>query len=320
MPIIPLLPAQPALAEKCGKTYNPHRYIAAVMENKRKTIPIREGLAPDQNDQMINQFPDAVAFTEITDDENDFSEQREIFSFDSLRNAFAAIRKTETELAETITGIGGTAGQEPEYAEQPDYEWNETAAESEESAHDESGSVSGTEPMPDTGLRTVVEAVLFVGNKENKPVLPEQIAEKLRNVSAEEVVQEMILLNEHYRQQGRPLVIVPEKNAYRMTLRPEFFSIRTNFYGTAREVRLSQAAVDTLAIVAYRQPVTAEEIQKIRRQPAAAVLNQLVRRGLLQVSWKSEEKKKTAVYRTASRFLELLRIQSLGDLPQAGDV
>jgi segregation and condensation protein B len=104
-----------------------------------------------------------------------------------------------------------------------------------------------------------------------------------------------------------------------MTLRDDFSKLRDRFYGRIREARLSQAAVDVLAIVAYRQPVTAQQIAALRGKPSPRLLSQLVRRGLLEIH-RPADRRDLAEYRTAERFLALFRLGSLGDLPQSEDL
>ena len=98
-----------------------------------------------------------------------------------------------------------------------------------------------------------------------------------------------------------------------------FPSLRDRFYGRVREARLSQAAVDVLAIVAYRQPVTAPQIAELRGKPSSRLLSQLVRRGLLEIR-RPDDRRSNPEYRTAERFLELFGLQSLEDLPQSEDL
>ena len=83
--------------------------------------------------------------------------------------------------------------------------------------------------------------------------------------------------------------------------------------------RLSQAAVDVLAIVGYRQPITAREIAQLRGRPSGRLLSQLVRRRLLQIQ-RPEGRRGLAQYHTAERFLELFGLQGLEDLPQSEDL
>ena len=74
---------------------------------------------------------------------------------------------------------------------------------------------------------------------------------------------------------------------------------------------LSRQEIDTLAVVAYRQPIIAEVIQKLCKESSVNILSQLVRRGILNVEWETRNEKLVAVYRTTERFLELLHINSL---------
>ena len=282
------------------------------MRSGQDTIPIGTK-APNGK----NRFPGAVHFVETLDRDDDDSEQADILSFESLREAFATIRSAETELAQTIPKIELSAEGEPESPERPDYEIDEDNDEND--WEDENRSVSpDTESLIAVGTRleTIIEAMLFVGNRENRPLDADQIAEKLRDVSPGEVEQAVVQLNEHYQERNCPYTIILERGGYRMVLRSEFEPVRDQFYGKVRETRLSQQAIDTLAVVAYRQPITAEEIQRIRQQSCSTVLNHLVRRNLLSISREVQEKTTVVRYRTTPRFLELFQIQSLDDIPK----
>lgn len=164
---------------------------------------------------------------------------------------------------------------------------------------------------------SIVEAILFVGHPACQPLSNRLIAGYLRGVSPTEVDELIGQLNEAYRQQQTPYWIVSEGAGYRMALRPEYARLRDMFLGRVRQARLSQTAIDLLAIVAYRQPIARDEIDRLRGKPSGAVLTQLVRRELLQV----ERTKKPArtLYRTTDRFLELFGLQSVDDLPRHED-
>ncbi len=146
----------------------------------------------------------------------------------------------------------------------------------------------------------------------------------MRNVEPEEIEQLVLELNHRYEQRGCPYHIEREKSGYRLLLREEFDSIRARFYGKVRDSRLSQQAIDVLAVVAYRQPVSAAEVQKICRKSCVPVLNQLVKRGLLELIQASDsapagKAKKPATYRTTARFLKLFELDTLADLPISDD-
>ena len=272
-----------------------------------------------QHRQDTILFSGATAYVETFDTGGE--EAANILSFESLREAFKTLQTAETDLAQTIPEIDSPAATttNADTSVLPDYDIDNDLLDAENDStplpqHTESPIAVGTR------LETIVEAMLFVGNQENRPLSAEQIAEKLRNVSTEEVAQAIAHLNEHYQERNCPFAITSERGGYRMVLRTEFETVRTNFYGKVRGTRLSQQAIDTLAVVAYRQPVTAEEIQLLRKRPCSPVLNQLVRRNLLRISREVQDEKKVVRYHTTPRFLELFQITSLHDIPRAEEL
>ena len=274
------------------------------MRNKQDIIPIGK-----------DKFPGAVAFVETFDTDDDVAESENILSFESLREAFVTLQSAETELP---------GAKEQEVPERPDYGIDTTIDLVANDWEDEkrlSPPDIESSGVVRTRLETIIEAVLFVGNRENRPIHADQIVEKLRNVSAEEVEQTIAYLNEQYQTRNCPYTIIAERGGYRMVLRSEFEVVRANFsVRKVRETRLTQQVIDTLAVVAYRQPITAEEVQNIRRQPCSAVLNQLVRRNLLKISREVQDKKSVVRYQTTPRFLELFQIKSLDDIPRVDEL
>ena len=103
-------------------------------------------------------------------------------------------------------------------------------------------------------------------------------------------------------------------------LRPRFRPMVQKLYGGTQEARLSTAAVDVLALVAYRQPATKQEIDGLRGSDSGALLRQLVRRGLVAVVHRGDSAQREVTYGTTPRFLELFRLRSLDDLPQTQDL
>ena len=265
-----------------------------------------------------NYFSGAVAFKETFDTENDVSEPADVLSFESLREAFATIQSAEIELAQSIPEIELSMEHDQKTPERPDYGIDDAIDSQEE--NDLTASYSESPGMVGTRFETIIEAMLFVGNRENRPLDTDQIAEKLRNVSNEDVVQAVVRLNEHYQERNSPYAIVSEHGGYRMVLRSEFESVRTNFHGKIRELRLSQQAIDTLAVVAYRQPITAEEIFNLRQQSSSSILNLLVRHDLLRISREIQDKKSVVRYHTTARFLNLFRIKSLDEIPKENEL
>ena len=166
--------------------------------------------------------------------------------------------------------------------------------------------------------RTILEAMLFVGHPENQPLTSERVAALMRGVRAPEIDELVVELNRTYDEEGCPYRIESAGAGYRMALRDEFHSLRDVFYGRVKAARLSQAAVDVLAIVAYKQPLTREEVDALRGKPSGGLLSQLVRRQLLRME-RSHDQPRLPRFCTTDRFLHLFGLQSLRDLPQSPD-
>jgi len=167
--------------------------------------------------------------------------------------------------------------------------------------------------------RSILESILFVGHPTGEPLTSERIASLMRGVRPAEIDDLVQSLNEEYAAAKAPYAINSVGPGYRLALRTEFGPLRDAFYGRVREARLSQAAIDILAIVAYHQPVTADDIDRRRGRPSGAIVSQLVRRDLLVIDRPAEKKAKPH-YRTTGRFLDLFDLNDLSELPRSQDI
>ncbi|MDR0704227.1 MAG: SMC-Scp complex subunit ScpB [Planctomycetaceae bacterium] len=272
-----------------------------------ETLPTTLPAAESDHWEMQQRLG-AIAFVEHIDESDESEDNGTILSLETLREVFARLPSANNQNLKH--------GEDREIEECCPYEPDNSLPETETiSAMD-----AELEQTVDLNPRTILEAMLFVGNRDNRPLSAFRAAEKMRNVAPEEIDDAVMALNRHYQQFGCPYVIVKESDGYRMVLRSEFDPILAKFYGKIREAKLSQQAIDTLAVVAYRQPISADNVQKIRRQPSSALLNQLVRRGLLGVEREIRNKKKIMLYRTTNRFLELFQLDSIDDLPISEEI
>jgi segregation and condensation protein B len=149
---------------------------------------------------------------------------------------------------------------------------------------------------------------------------PTRTVEIIRGLTADQFAQAIASLNRDYRRQGRPYVILPQEDGYVLTLRPRYKDVVEKLYGGVREARLSPAAIDVLALLAYRQPATKTEIDSIRGAESGSLLRQLVRRGLAAVLHRADASRKEVTYGTTPRFLETFGLSSLDDLPETQDL
>jgi segregation and condensation protein B len=163
----------------------------------------------------------------------------------------------------------------------------------------------------------ILEALLFVGGP---PLTAARARGIIRGLTDDQFGEAVAELSAAYRRQGRPYVVQPRGAGFVLTLRPRYQHVVEKLQGGLREARLSTAAVDVLALVAYRQPVNKAEIENFRGAESGGLLRQLVRRGLIQIAQRSEAGVKEITYSTTSRFLELFGLQSLDDLPRTRDL
>ncbi len=163
----------------------------------------------------------------------------------------------------------------------------------------------------------IVEALLFVGGP---PLTASRACEVIRGLTPVQFAEALAQLNHDYRQQGRPYLILPQGQGHVLALRPSFRPVLEKLYGAMREARLSPVVIDVLALVAYRQPVTKQEIDSIRGADSGHLLRQLLRRGLVAIVHRAEAAQREVLYGTTSRFLELFQLSSLDDLPQTQDL
>jgi segregation and condensation protein B len=171
----------------------------------------------------------------------------------------------------------------------------------------------GAAPPP---LERIVEALLFLGGP---PLSAERACEAVRGLTPAQFSQIVEALNHDYRQQGRPYRIQPRGAGYEMVLQPRFRVVLDRLYGSMREARVAPATLDALALVAYRQPVTRQEVESLRGADSSSLLRQLVRLGLIAVQ-RGETDQREVRYGTTPRFLKLFGLHSLEDLPRTQDL
>lgn len=167
--------------------------------------------------------------------------------------------------------------------------------------------------------RMIVEGMLFVGKGDGRPLTSHEMAAHIRDVSPLEVEKLIGELNDIYTKTDSSYRIASHDNGYRFVLNTKLDSVRQRFHGKVREAKLTPTSIEVLSVVAYRQPINAEEITELRGGRSHALLNQLVRRGLLRLE-RPENSPRKPVYWTTDRFNTLFRIDSPRDLPSSEDL
>lgn len=165
--------------------------------------------------------------------------------------------------------------------------------------------------VPDPETRKALEAILLVVEE---PVDPNTLAQVLE-VPTEDVVATLRALRSEYVDAGRGFVLREVAGGWRFYTDPGAAAYVERFVLHGRSGRLSQAALETLAIVAYKQPVTRSRVSQIRGVDADGAVRSLVSRGLIEEVGREPTPGQPLLYGTTSSFLERLGITDLDDLP-----
>ena len=155
------------------------------------------------------------------------------------------------------------------------------------------------------------EAVLFATAR---PLSLEDLARAL-GTEPERVRQALEELRRLLDETGRGIQLVEVAEGFQLVTRARFFGALRRVVGAVRRPSLSAAAMETLAIVAYRQPVSRAEIEELRGVNSEAAIGTLLERGLIEVAHRAPTPGRPVYYRTTRRFLELFGLRSLDELP-----
>ncbi len=160
------------------------------------------------------------------------------------------------------------------------------------------------------GLRASLEAILLVADEPVPVVVLAQVLERPRN----EVAAELRDLAAAYAAEGRGFDLREVAGGWRFYTREDCAPLVERFVSDGQEVRLTQAALETLAVVAYRQPVSRVRVSAVRGVNCDSVMRTLVLRGLVEEAGTDKETG-AILYRTTAYFLERLGLAGLEDLP-----
>ena len=173
-----------------------------------------------------------------------------------------------------------------------------------------------TDVSSDAETRKALEAILLVVDE---PVDPNTLAQVLE-VATEDVVAILKALRTEYVDQGRGFVLREVAGGWRLYTDPGAAPYVERFVLHGRSGRLSQAALETLAIVAYKQPVTRSRVSEIRGVDADGAVRSLVNRGLIEEVGRETTPGQPLLYGTTSAFLERLGLTDLSQLPPLPDM
>lgn len=172
------------------------------------------------------------------------------------------------------------------------------------------------EPEPSAEPKAIVEALIFASPD---PITPKTLYKLLANESKDAVSAAINELKADYL--NRPgLAMVEVAGGYQIVTRPELHEWVRRLFHERSSQKLSVAALETLAVIAYRQPVTALEVTEIRGVNASGVLGTLLERNLVKIVGRKNVVGRPFMYGTTKEFLIRFGLKDLGDLPKIEDM
>lgn len=179
---------------------------------------------------------------------------------------------------------------------------------------------------PETDLAAGIEAILL---SVDKPVGWTKLAGGVGLVGQDEtpadgakqtIERAIETLNQSYETNGRSFSIEAVAGGYRLMTRPAFAPVVAAFHRSRAPTKLSRAALETLAIVAYKQPITRASLEAIRGVGCGEVLRSLIERKLVTITGRAEELGRPMLYGTTRHFLDTFGLASIKDLPTSGEL
>lgn len=159
-----------------------------------------------------------------------------------------------------------------------------------------------------------VEAVLMTTDR---ALTAPRLSEVLGGVGLKAVNAAVASLNEIYETTGRSFRIEALANGWQIVTLPRFGAVLSELHKTREQTRLSPAALETLAIISYKQPIIRAQIEAIRGVACGEVLRSLIDRHLIKIVGRAEELGRPILYGTTKLFLEVFGLASLDDLPKS---
>jgi len=162
-------------------------------------------------------------------------------------------------------------------------------------------------------VRAIVEALVFASPQ---PITPREIGRVLVGVPKEDWQRELEALGDEYRRDERGLQLIEVAGGWQVTTRPEYNDWVRELIDPRTPTRLSIQALETLAVIAYRQPVTLPEIIELRGVRSSGVVKTLLEKRLIRIMGRKEVVGRPMLYGTTKQFLLHFGLKDLEELPQ----
>lgn len=218
----------------------------------------------------------------------------------------AAAPRSTRAISEAIADDDGAAPRDDAEAGEQQDGVVEDISESEDSSSGEAAADA------DIDLRTL-EALLL---STHSPLTAGRLAEVLDLSTTKPLRKAIKTLNQQYQEAGRSFRIEQVAGGYQILTLPEFGDLLKRFHQKEADAKLTKAALETLSIIAYKQPILRADIEAIRGVACGETIRSLMEKHLVKIAGRAEEPGRPILYGTTKRFLELFGLNNLKDLPQ----
>ena len=165
-------------------------------------------------------------------------------------------------------------------------------------------------------LKLIVESLLFAAGD---PLTPRQIHGLLPERDLKEIKEALIALRDEYEGMKRSFTLVEVAEGYQLRTLPKYKLYIANLLGST-PTRLSRPALETLTIIAYKQPIIRQEIERLRGVDVGGIVRMLLKKGLIRVVGRKSLPGKPIIYGTTKRFLEVFDLKDLTSLPTLKEI
>jgi len=166
-------------------------------------------------------------------------------------------------------------------------------------------------------IKRIVEAVLFAIQE---PISVRKLSDIVGDTDPKEIQEVIQQLQEEYDTHDRVFQIEEIANGYQLLSRPEYHEWISKIRKKSGENKLSQQALETLAIIAYKQPIIRADIEAIRGVQSGQMIRTLIEKGIVKITGRDEVLGRPLLYGTTTKFLDHFGLKSIKDLPKVEDL
>ncbi len=166
-------------------------------------------------------------------------------------------------------------------------------------------------------VKSILEAILFAASE---PISLEQFSQLFDDVSVRQIRQQLMRLQDEYQETSRSFQLIEIANGFQICTDRAYHQWIEKFYTRQIRVKLSPSALEALAIVAYKQPVTRSEVEEIRGVNSDSVLSSLIEKRMVRIAGRKPGPGRSLLLATTDEFLEQFGLKDLSTLPSMEEI